>query len=274
MLSEQSAATVRATLPAVGGALGAITERFYAGLFAARPELLRDLFNRGNQASARSGRRSPVPSPPSRRTCWTIRSSDRTRCCTASPTNTPRSASRPSSTASSTAPVRRHRRGARRRRDARGRRRLGRGLLADGERPDRRREAAVREESGGPGWRTWEVVERVTETADVVTFRLRPADGSPVRDFLAGQYVSVRVALPDGARQIRQYSLSGAAGPRPADQCEARARGRRSRRRGLEPPARARAGRSTSWSCRSRTATWSWTPGPTRPCCWPRRASA
>jgi nitric oxide dioxygenase len=31
-----------------------------------------------------------------------------------------------------------------------------------------------------------------------------------VREFLAGQYVSVRVALPDGARQIRQYSLSGA----------------------------------------------------------------
>lgn len=51
MLSEQSAATVRATLPAVGGAIGEITERFYARLFDAHPELLRDLFNRGNQAS-------------------------------------------------------------------------------------------------------------------------------------------------------------------------------------------------------------------------------
>ncbi len=51
MLSEQSAATVRATLPAVGASLGEITERFYAGMFAARPELLRDLFNRGNQAA-------------------------------------------------------------------------------------------------------------------------------------------------------------------------------------------------------------------------------
>ncbi|MEY9990850.1 hemoglobin-like flavoprotein [Streptomyces sp. V4I8] len=51
MLSEQSAATVRATLPVVSGAIGEITERFYAGLFAARPELLRDLFNRGNQAA-------------------------------------------------------------------------------------------------------------------------------------------------------------------------------------------------------------------------------
>jgi nitric oxide dioxygenase len=51
MLSEQSAATVRDTLPTVGAALGAITERFYAGLFAAHPELLNDLFNRGNQAA-------------------------------------------------------------------------------------------------------------------------------------------------------------------------------------------------------------------------------
>lgn len=51
MLSEQSAATVRATLPAVGAAIGEITERFYAGLFAAHPDLLRDVFNRGNQAA-------------------------------------------------------------------------------------------------------------------------------------------------------------------------------------------------------------------------------
>ncbi len=51
MLSEQAVPVVRATLPAVGGALDEITERFYGRLFAARPELLRDLFNRGNQAN-------------------------------------------------------------------------------------------------------------------------------------------------------------------------------------------------------------------------------
>ncbi|NUU25054.1 MAG: hemin transporter, partial [Streptomycetaceae bacterium] len=65
---------------------------------------------------------------------------------------------------------------------------------------------------GGGGWREWKVVARVEETADVVTFRLRPADGRPVPDFRAGQYVSVQVELPDGARQIRQYSLSAAPG--------------------------------------------------------------
>lgn len=51
MLSEKSAATVRATLPAVGGAISEITALFYDRLFAAHPELLRDLFNRGNQAA-------------------------------------------------------------------------------------------------------------------------------------------------------------------------------------------------------------------------------
>ncbi|MGW9035189.1 globin domain-containing protein, partial [Streptomyces sp. NPDC055721] len=51
MLSEQAAPVIRATLPAVGGALDEITERFYARLFAAHPELLRDVFNRGNQAN-------------------------------------------------------------------------------------------------------------------------------------------------------------------------------------------------------------------------------
>jgi nitric oxide dioxygenase len=71
-------------------------------------------------------------------------------------------------------------------------------------------EKRLYEESGGPGPRRWEVVERVEETTDVVTFRLRPADGGPVTAFRAGQYVSVGVTLPDGARQIRQYSLTGA----------------------------------------------------------------
>ena len=51
MLSAQSLPVVRATLPAVGGSLDAITEAFYRRLFEDRPELLRDLFNRGNQAN-------------------------------------------------------------------------------------------------------------------------------------------------------------------------------------------------------------------------------
>src|SRR5690606_20725471 len=55
-LSERSAPVVRATLPVVGAAIEDITDLFYRRMFAARPELLRDLFNRGNQASGEQRR--------------------------------------------------------------------------------------------------------------------------------------------------------------------------------------------------------------------------
>lgn len=80
MLSEQSAATVRATLPAVGAAIEQITERFYARLFDAHPELLRDLFNRGNRPPAPRSRPSRAPSPLSPDTWSSTRTSGRTRC--------------------------------------------------------------------------------------------------------------------------------------------------------------------------------------------------
>ena len=50
MLTPESAAVVRATLPVISGAIGDITPVFYRRMFAAHPELERDLFNRGNQA--------------------------------------------------------------------------------------------------------------------------------------------------------------------------------------------------------------------------------
>ena len=50
MLSTKSAAVVKATLPVIGAAIGDITPVFYKRMFAAHPELERDLFNRGNQA--------------------------------------------------------------------------------------------------------------------------------------------------------------------------------------------------------------------------------
>jgi len=56
MLSARSAEVVRATLPVVGAAIGDITPVFYRSLFAARPELERDLFNRGNQAQGDQAR--------------------------------------------------------------------------------------------------------------------------------------------------------------------------------------------------------------------------
>ncbi|MCM1975341.1 MULTISPECIES: globin domain-containing protein [Streptomyces] len=212
MLSEQSAATVRATLPAVGANLDAITERFYAGMFAAHPELLRDLFNRGNQAAG-TQRRALAGSIAAFATYLVEHPDDRPDAMLS------RIAHKHASLG--VAPeqykiVHEH---------------LFAAIvevLGEAVTPEVAAawdevywlmanalialEKRLYEEAGEPVWRGWEVVERVEETADVLTFRLRPVDGGPVADFRAGQYVSVRVQLPDGARQIRQYSLSGAPG--------------------------------------------------------------
>lgn len=59
-------------------------------------------------------------------------------------------------------------------------------------------------------WREWEVAERIDETDDVLTFRLRTTDDRLVRTSLPGQYVTVQVPMPDGVRQPRQYSLTKA----------------------------------------------------------------
>ncbi len=59
-------------------------------------------------------------------------------------------------------------------------------------------------------WREWEVAEKVQETEDVVTFKVRRTDDRLVKTSLPGQYVTVQVPMPDGVRQPRQYSLTKA----------------------------------------------------------------
>ncbi|MEU9924692.1 globin domain-containing protein [Streptomyces griseoluteus] len=212
MLSPSSAATVRATLPAVGAAIGEIAERFYARLFDAHPELLRNLFNRGNQASG--AQKQALAGSIAAFATMLLEHPDK----------------RPDAMLGRIA----HKHAS-----------LGIApeqyevvhehlfaaiveVLGDAVTPEVAAawdevywlmartliglERGLYEESGGSGTREWEVVERVPETSDVVTLRLRPVDGGPVSGFRAGQYVSVGVDLPDGAHQIRQYSLSGAPG--------------------------------------------------------------
>ncbi|MYQ44541.1 hemin transporter [Streptomyces sp. SID4985] len=212
MLSPQSAATVRATLPAVGAAIGEITERFYARLFDAHPELLRNLFNRGNQASGAQKQALAgsiagfavhlLDHPDQRPDAMLDRIAHKHASLGIAPEQydvvhehlfaaivevlgdavTPEVAAAWDEVYWL----------------------MANALIAI--------EKRLYEQSGGRGTREWEVVERITETADVVTLRLRPVDGGPVSPFRAGQYVSVGVDLPDGAHQIRQYSLSGAPG--------------------------------------------------------------
>lgn len=211
MLSEQSAATIRATLPVVGAAIGDITDRFYADLFAAHPELLRDLFNRGNQAAGTQ--RQALAGSIAAFAAHVIEHPD-----TRPDAMLGRIAHKHVSlgiTPDQYAIVHKYLFGAIVQ------------ILGEAVTPEVAAawdevywlmanaliaiEKRLYEEQGGSHtWRPWEVVERITETPDVVTFRLRPVDDGPVRGFLPGQYVSVRTELPDGARQIRQYSLSGA----------------------------------------------------------------
>ncbi|MEU5795102.1 globin domain-containing protein [Streptomyces sp. NPDC047813] len=212
MLSEKSAATVRATLPAVGAAIEQITERFYARLFDAHPELLRDLFNRGNQASgaqksALAGSIAAfagylVEHPDQRPDAMLGRIAHKHASLGVVPEQYPvvhehlfaaiaeilGEAATPEVAAAWSEVYWL----------------MANALIAV--------EKRLYEESGSREFRDWEVVRREEETEDVVSFRVRPLDGSPVRGFRAGQYVSVGVKLADGARQIRQYSLSGAPG--------------------------------------------------------------
>jgi len=54
----------------------------------------------------------------------------------------------------------------------------------------------------------WIVVKKEPAGTDAVTFTLKPFDDTPVTPALPGQYVSVTATMPDGIRQVRQYSLS------------------------------------------------------------------
>ncbi|MFH8344309.1 globin domain-containing protein [Streptomyces sp. NPDC018045] len=212
MLSSPSAETVRATLPAVGAAIGEITPLFYDKLFAAHPELLRDLFNRGNQANG-SQRQALAGSIATFATHLVEHPDERPDAMLE------RIAHKHASLgvrADQYPVVREHL-------FAAIAEVLGdavteevvaawdevywlmaNALIAIEER--------LYEAAGAPGgdvWREYRVTGRHQETEDVVTFVVRPLDGAPVPASRPGQYVSVQVRLADGARQIRQYSLSG-----------------------------------------------------------------
>jgi len=215
MLSESSAATVRATLPAVGAAIGDIADLFYRKLFDAHPELLRDLFNRGNQASgaqrqALAGSIAAfatqlVDQPDTRPDVMLGRIAHKHASLGVTPAqyevvHTHLFAAIAEVLGDAVTPE------------------VAAAwdevywLMANALIAIEERLYAEQGVVAGDVWREWEVVSRTEETDDVARFRIRPADGSPAPAFRPGQYVSVQVELPDGARQIRQYSLSGAPG--------------------------------------------------------------
>ena len=213
MLSEKSTATVNATLPVVGAAISDITARFYPRMFQAHPELLRDLFNRGNQAagtqkealagSIAAFATSLVQNPDTRPDALLSRIANKHASLGVTPAQYKI--------------VHEH---------------LFAAIvevLGEAVTPDVAEawdevywlmanalialEERLYAEQGylaGGTWGDWEVVGRREETDEVTSFLLRPVGGGVPRPFQAGQYVSVQVELPDGAHQIRQYSLTSA----------------------------------------------------------------
>jgi nitric oxide dioxygenase len=211
MLSAESAAVVRATLPAVAGALDEITTRFYGAMFRDRPELLDGMFNRGNQASG-AQRRALAGSIAAFATALLKEPDVRPDALLA------RIAHKHAAvgvTDDQYTIVHKYLFGA-----------IAE-VLGDAVTPEVAaawdevywlmagaliaQESRLYQDAGvEPGriWRQWTVVERRPETPDVVSFLLRPADGEPAPRGRAGQYVSVRARMPDSVHQVRQYSLS------------------------------------------------------------------
>lgn len=213
MLSTKSAETVRATLPVIGAAIGDITPVFYQNMFAAHPELERDLFNRGNQAQGDQQRALAgaiavyatllvTPDGPSPQA---ILSRIANKHASLGITGDQYAIVHKylfeaivavlgdavtEDVASAWDEVYWH---------------MADALLAI--------ENELYATSGVEPGRVWQDVlvrRRVQESPDTVAFVLTSPDGAALSNFRPGQYISVSVTLADGAHQIRQYSLSRA----------------------------------------------------------------
>ncbi|WP_423920343.1 globin domain-containing protein [Frigoribacterium sp. 2-23] len=281
MLTSSHLATLRSTLPLVAAAADDIADDFYARLFADRPDLLRDQFNRGDQAQGRQQRElartivaladdvvgtqvgSHVPQLPGTHTTVGADSagsdsrgsgsagagsasagsasagSASAREASAAVAVAPWSVSAPASWAVRSAAREITSRLAQRHAALRiGRseydlfeRHLGAAFAAAlGDAwTEEAREAwstvyrqtrdelvtsveAVYRAADQPlddDWREALITDYRLVAEDVVALTLVSADSEALPPYRAGQFASIQVVLPDGARQIRQYSLRG-----------------------------------------------------------------
>lgn len=66
-------------------------------------------------------------------------------------------------------------------------------------------------EHGWTGWRTFKVGRKEMESTEICSFYLYPADGGKVAHHQPGQFISIKLFIPQlNINQIRQYSLSNA----------------------------------------------------------------
>ncbi|WP_214325740.1 globin domain-containing protein [Nonomuraea sediminis] len=212
MLSVETAEVIRATLPVVGESLDTITARFYETMFAERPELLDGLFNRGNQRNGEQRRALAgsiaafagmlLEHPDERPDALLSRIAHKHAAVGVTDdqyvivhkylfgaiAEVLGAAVTPEVAAAWDEVY---------------------WLMAGALIAMEARIYAAAGAQDGRSWRQWQVVERHEETPDVVSLVLRPLGDEPVPPALPGQYVGVRMRMPDGVHQVRQYTLSG-----------------------------------------------------------------
>ena len=80
-------------------------------------------------------------------------------------------------------------------------------ILIEGEKA--RYEELVSKNNGWSGWREFEVVKKEEESDEVTSFYFKPVDKQAIMPYKPGQYISIRVYVPElGFKQPRQYTLS------------------------------------------------------------------
>jgi len=63
--------------------------------------------------------------------------------------------------------------------------------------------------TGWTDWRDFTVVRKVSESQEITSFYLQPNDGQPLPAFKPGQFLTIKLDIPDQSRPvIRTYSLS------------------------------------------------------------------
>ncbi|WP_134091283.1 NO-inducible flavohemoprotein [Olivibacter sp. XZL3] len=69
--------------------------------------------------------------------------------------------------------------------------------------------SSANKEGGWSSWRPFVVRQKVRESEEITSFYLYPSDEGKVADFLPGQYITVRLYVPElKVLQPRQYSIS------------------------------------------------------------------
>ncbi|MGB3696538.1 MAG: globin domain-containing protein [Gordonia sp. (in: high G+C Gram-positive bacteria)] len=212
MISSETKRVLEATIPAVEGALPEITPRFYDRMFTAHPELLRDLFNRANQGSGGQAQvlaqavagfaRLQLEPDPARLRFIIDRIAHKHASLGIVADQYPIVHEHLFAAIVDV---------------------LGEAVTPEvaaawdelywemahvliGKENELYAQAGV---EPGDVWQSVRVSARNQLSPDAVGYTFESVDGSPLNSFVPGQYISIQAPMADGAKQIRQYSLTG-----------------------------------------------------------------